>query len=238
MFSHIEEQKAFYNKRWSQTNFLNELELQRLEKILSAFERIKIGKPSILDFGCGTGLLTSILNNIGPATGIDLSDHAINSAKRKHPSVNYISGNVFEYPFVKESFDVVVSQEVLEHVDDQKKYLELAASYLKKDKYLILTCPNAFNFRHWDKKKLDLWGMQPIENWLTQKQLRVLLSPLFDILEMRTFISGYGSKGVFRLINSPKLNKSLRLLRFNNLFDNIILKLGFGLHILVVARRK
>lgn len=238
MNSHIERQKKYYDERWSQADFLNKLKMQRLNYILNSFKWIEIEKPEILDFGCGTGWLSSILNNIGPTTGIDLSCKAIDAAKKKHPSVNYVSGNVFEYPFEKESFDVVVSQEVIEHVEDQKRYLGLVANYLKKGSYLILTTPNAFNFNHWHKYQLALWNMQPIENWLTQKQLRVLLSPFFEILEMRTFVSGYGSKGIFRFVNSAKINKCLAFLRFKQLFDKIILNLGLGLHILVVAKRK
>jgi len=111
------------------------------------------------------------------------------------------------------------------------------ATYLKKRGFLILTTPNAFNFNRWDEKQLEAWGMQPIEKWLTQKQLKELLFPYFKILEMRTFISGYGSKGILRLINSSKFNRWLEFLKVKQLFDSITLKLGCGLHIFVVAER-
>ncbi len=234
----IAEQKKYYNLRWSKPNHLNNLQMQRLIIILQAFEKIQIKNANILDFGCGTGWLASILNKIGHTTGIDLSDKAIENAKRISPETKYISADVFEHKFSKGSFDVLVSQEVIEHLDDQEKYIGLSADYLKKGGYLIMTTPNAFNFTNWTEEQLNAWNMQPIENWLTQKQLKYLLSPHFEILEMKTFISGYGSKGIFRVIFSSKINKLLRLVKLAILYDNLMTRLGFGLHIFVLAKRR
>lgn len=122
----IEKQKTYYNKRWSHFNYLNKLQLQRLNAILKAFENFGFKYPRrILDFGCGTGWLTSILNNLGPATSIDLSDKAIVTAKKKYPWIMFICDALFKHPFKKESFDIIVSQEVIEHVKDQKNISNL-----------------------------------------------------------------------------------------------------------------
>lgn len=237
MNSDISRQREYYNERWSQAAFINKFELQRLNSILKAIETIAIDKPMILDFGCGRGWLTSILNILGPTSGIDLSDNAVDNAKKLYPTVNYVSGNVLEYPFEKGSFDIVVSQEVIEHIDDQKRYLEVAADCLKKDGYLILTTPNAFNLSRWKQSDLDSWGMQPIENWLTTKQLRDFLSPSFEICEIRTLMFGFASKGVFRLINSRIVRKFLEFVKLKQLFVNLMLRFNCGLHIIVVAKR-
>lgn len=234
----LEKQKLYYNNRWSQLTYLNNLQIHRLNEILQAIQKIDLANPKILDFGCGNGWLTSILNHIGPTVGIELSDRAVSLAKKMYPTPKFFCGNVFKHPFEKESFDIVISQEVIEHVLDQELYLELATSYLKKGGFLILTTPNAFNFNSWDKKALQSWGMQPIENWLNAKQLKkLLLKKGFKIVDMKTMISGYGTKGIFKIINSVKLNELLKLLKIKSPFDWIILKAGYGLHIFVLAKK-
>ena len=207
----LQEQRIYYNDRWSQSLYINELQLQRLNIILQAIQKLGLIHPRILDFGCGTGWLTSIINHIGPTTGIDLSNKAIAASKRTYPGVEFISGNLFEHPFQKASFDLVISQEVIEHVNDQERYLELVAKYLKVGGFLILTTPNAFNLKSWSKKELESWGMQPIEKWLTLRKLRKLLAAHFKVTEMTTIISGYGGKGQFALINSAHLNSMSQL---------------------------
>jgi 2-polyprenyl-3-methyl-5-hydroxy-6-metoxy-1,4-benzoquinol methylase len=235
----LEKQKLYYNNRWSQLTYLNKLQIQRLNEILQAIQKINLANPKILDFGCGDGWLTSILNHIGPTLGIDLSDKAVNLAKKMYPTAEFFYGNVFQYPFEKESFNIVISQEVIEHVLNQELYLELAARYLKRGGFLILTTPNSFNFNRWDKKALQSWGMQPIENWLNPKQLKkLLLTKGFRIIEMKTIIPDYGTKGIFKIINSVKINELFKLLKIKLIFDHITLKAGYGLHIFVLAKKK
>ena len=235
----LEGQKAYYDNYYSPVGYVNRLQLQRLNFILKALEEINYDKPiRILDFGCGTGWLTSILNSLGHAVGIDLSEKAIDRAKSSFPWATFICGDLFSHPFEEEYFDLIVSQEVIEHVNDQMRYLELAARYLKRDGYLILTTPNAFNLDRWEESRRDALRAQPIENCLTRKELKKLLSSCFDICSIQTLILGYGSKGVLRIVNSCKLNKCVKFLKLNKIFDYILLKLGCGLHMSVVARRK
>ena len=194
MTGFIEQQRRYYNNRLSQATYINEFQLLRLNAILNAIRKINLNKPRILDFGCGTGWLTSILNHIGPATGIELSDIAVRAAKEMYPGVQFINENLFEYPFQKESFDLIISQEVIEHVEDQRKYIALIAEYLSNGGYLILTTPNARNFKHWSKVALENWNLQPIENWLTVQSIKKLLRNSFEIIHLKTIIAEFGSK--------------------------------------------
>lgn len=88
----------------------------------------------ILDVGCGGGIFSEPLARIGATvTGLDASEELINVAKnhaKLDPSLNtnltYVCDTIEnfckEYP---ESFDAVVSSEVIEHVADAKLFLEV-----------------------------------------------------------------------------------------------------------------
>ena len=232
------EQREFYDRRWDNSNYINKYHVIRLIEILKALHYSKVKNPRILDFGCGTCWLTSILNLIGPTTGIELSKTAIERGIESYPGLNLVQGNIFNYAFEREIFDIVVSQEVIEHVDDQSRYIQLTAKYLKSNGLLILTTPNAYNFNNWDDKKRGNWNLQPIENWLSKKELLQLLYPYFEILDIYTFLPEFGNLGIYKILNSYRLTKLMKYLGVSNLYNKIMNRAGLGLHLFVVGRKK
>lgn len=99
---------------------------------------------SVLDVGCGTGLITNLFARKYPTsnfTGIDFAD-SINYAA-KFATVNNITNVEFErhdftkYP-VKQQFDVVVCQGVLHHIPNRKIAIEKLKQLVKPNGTLVL----------------------------------------------------------------------------------------------------
>jgi 2-polyprenyl-3-methyl-5-hydroxy-6-metoxy-1,4-benzoquinol methylase len=114
----------------------------------------------ILDYGCGAGVFITFLKESGfvNAVGYDAF-------------VEKYSSN----EILNKRYDVVVSYDVIEHVDDPRKFLETIKSLLKPNGLLILGTPNA------SKLKLPSAAPYPIE--LSQPYHRHILSEvaLFDL---------------------------------------------------------
>jgi 2-polyprenyl-3-methyl-5-hydroxy-6-metoxy-1,4-benzoquinol methylase len=75
---------------------------------------------TVLDVGCGDGMLTRRLRKVAPhVTGIDLDEHSITVALREttQPEITYVIGDVLTYPFEAASFDAVVAVVMLHHLD-------------------------------------------------------------------------------------------------------------------------
>lgn len=90
---------------------------------------------SILDVGCGAGLLTNALAQEGHAvSGIDLSEKSLGLAEKHDPtqSVKYVKANAYELPFLDSSFDAVSAMDVLEHVENPAQLISEASRVLKK----------------------------------------------------------------------------------------------------------
>ncbi len=73
------------------------------------------GRPiRILDAGCGTGGMTRRLAAFGSVTGLDWSPLALERARRRGP-LRWTRGSVERLPFRRDSFDLVISLDVLYH---------------------------------------------------------------------------------------------------------------------------
>lgn len=170
----------FYDRRWAEHRFANRLKLMRTVAILDRLSRLDLKEPRIIEIGCGTGWLSGILAQFGPTTGVDLSDAAIAGARTRYPSVTFVAADVSSPTFTAAGpFDVAVSHEVIEHIEDQAAHMKMVAELLVQNGHLILTTPNG-RFRS--------EGGQLIERHVTGAQLRALLRPHFDIVEQGSVI--------------------------------------------------
>jgi ubiquinone/menaquinone biosynthesis C-methylase UbiE len=100
----------------------------------------------VLDDGCGCGYGSLYLaeNSARMVVGIDVSRDAINYAKthflKKNIKFKVVDGA--NLPFSNDSFDVVVSIEVIEHIHNYEQYLSEISRVLKPSGILVISTPN------------------------------------------------------------------------------------------------
>lgn len=100
---------------------------------------------SVLDVGCGAGLLCEPLARLGGAvTGIDAAPESIavaeTHAAQSGLAIDYRAGGVESIG--DQRFDLVTSLEVIEHVADPAGFVRGLARVLADDGLLILSTPN------------------------------------------------------------------------------------------------
>jgi SAM-dependent methyltransferase len=94
----------------------------------------------LLDVGCGTGQILSILETYGMSVcGLDMQLEGMRYA-RKRTQAPLVCFNSEEMPFVGQ-FDVVSCCDVLEHVDDELAVLRGCRKALKAGGLIVLTVP-------------------------------------------------------------------------------------------------
>jgi SAM-dependent methyltransferase len=96
----------------------------------------------ILDIGCGTGGMLPILSSHGRVTGIDPAEAAIRYSKQRYAS----TAEILQVDFPRElppggGYDLVTLFDVLEHLDDDARALEVASSLLRPGGGLLITVP-------------------------------------------------------------------------------------------------
>lgn len=98
----------------------------------------------ILDLGCGNGSLSHLIAQQGhDVVGIEDSASGVEIAQHSFPNCRFIKGSIYELPYqdLGNSFDVVISAEVIEHLMYPRELPRAAKHCLKPDGRLIITTP-------------------------------------------------------------------------------------------------
>ena len=85
---------------------------------------------TVLDVGCGVGWLMALLKGWFVPTGIEPSEAAVEFGQRQH--FNVYRGYGETMPFVDGFFDGVITNHVLEHVEDPAKLINECARVSKR----------------------------------------------------------------------------------------------------------
>ncbi|MEM6811889.1 MAG: bifunctional 2-polyprenyl-6-hydroxyphenol methylase/3-demethylubiquinol 3-O-methyltransferase UbiG [Pseudomonadota bacterium] len=102
---------------------------------------------SIIDVGCGGGLVCEPMARLGgKVTGIDADEQAIgvakDHAKASRLKIDYKSITAEELVAKKKQYDVVLALEIIEHVKDQKTFVETICSLCKPGGLIIFSTLN------------------------------------------------------------------------------------------------
>ncbi len=96
----------------------------------------------LVDVGCGTGGVTAFFSREYSCTGVDPSPDGIAFAKRRFPECSFVQGNAPEA--VKQQIgeaDAVVLLEVLEHVEQDRDFVQSLLAAMKSGAVFITMAP-------------------------------------------------------------------------------------------------
>jgi SAM-dependent methyltransferase len=149
---------------------------QRLFKAYIIAERYV--KGDVLEVGCGEGRgLDIIIPKSKTFTAVDKIDPVIQELQRKYPASTFKSMNLPPFTGLADnSFDTVVSFQVIEHIEEDELFLAEIKRVLKPGGMALLTTPN---------RKMSLtrnpWH---IREYLPD-ELRALAEPIFSEVKLK-----------------------------------------------------
>jgi trans-aconitate methyltransferase len=124
---------------------------------------------SVLEMGCGDGNTTRILlESFDDVTVIDGSRQLADKVAGEFPGVTVVC-DLFERWEPGRSFDTIVLNHTLEHVNDPVEVLSYAASWLAPGGVVCASVPSAGSLH---RQAAVLMGMLPSENSLTPSDFR------------------------------------------------------------------
>ncbi len=156
------------------------------ERRLALIERyVKLENSRALDLGCGVGEYVRAFERKGAKSiGLDIDLVRLREAckrsgiaHREHPQ--FLAGAGETLPFKNESLDVVVLNEVIEHVDNDQATLSEVSRTLRDNGHCVIFAPNKlypFETHGIYLGKRYIFGNIPLINWLP-RSLRNRLVP-------------------------------------------------------------
>jgi len=142
------------------------------------FAKDKLQKSSfVLDVGCGEGYGTDLLSKyVSRIIGIDVDRNIIKHASDKYKSKNcsFKTYDGIKIPYKDNTFNAVVSFQVVEHISDDAGYISEVYRVLKKNGIFIVTTPNRTyrlmpNQRPWNTSHIREYHHSGFEKLLKNK---------------------------------------------------------------------
>lgn len=100
-------------------------------------------KGDLLEVGCGEGRgIEQLLPLVSSYAAIDKIEPAVARLRLKYPSGKFVSGHLPPLPYPDQSFDSVVSFQVIEHIQDDQFFLKEIHRVLRPGGVILVTTPN------------------------------------------------------------------------------------------------
>ena len=132
----------------------NELDMAFRRRVFRLLELLELDDGlEVLDCGCGEGFYLLALQRLRPLglTGLDADAGRLQRAEEAHGiRARLVAGDAQRLPFEDESFDRVLTSEVLEHLPDDAAALREIHRVLKPGGVLAISVPNARYPFWWD----------------------------------------------------------------------------------------
>ncbi len=157
-----------------------------------------------LDIGCASGYMVSKIASFYPDAkyyGIDVYDKAIEYARKTYPDIKFKIASANKLPFKKNTFELILFYETIEHVEDPEGCLREIKRVLKKNGTLILSMDSgSLLFRIvwfiWENTQGKIWQgahLHPFHHTQLEKLINAsgfrIKDKIFSFLNMEvTFI--------------------------------------------------
>jgi ubiquinone/menaquinone biosynthesis C-methylase UbiE len=171
-------------------------------------KRLPNYKGKVLDIGCGNSPFKFLLDKSKAGyTGIDIE----NATKFDYYNPNKVIFDGENIPFADESFDNIISTEVLEHIENPEKIISEMHRVLKQGGEAIITIPwsarvhfEPYDYCRYTPFKLEklFSNFQSVKifsrgtdiNSVVSKMIVVFMRNVSNMLKMRCLIGGGGVK--------------------------------------------
>ena len=177
------------------------------QRLLSAYYKAKeYIKGDLLELGCGEGRGVELLAPLADSyLGLDKIKPVIEKLSDKYPDYQFLNEVFPPFPFEDNSFDTIVTFQVIEHVKDDEGFIKEMHRVLKPGGKALITTPNI---------KMTLSRNPWHEREYTGDQLKQLCQKYFNKVEMKG-IAGDDKVLKYHERNRASVNKLMRYDIFN-----------------------
>ena len=158
-------------------------------------------KGDLLEVGCGEGRgIDWMLPSVTSYSAIDKIETAVAELRKKYPAGKFTSGHLPPLPYADNSFDSLVSFQVIEHIQDDVLFLKEIFRVLRPGGVALITTPNRIQ-----SLSRNPWHIREY----TADELTRLAKTIFTNVEMKG-VAGNEKVMTYHETNRKSVNKIMR----------------------------
>ncbi|MBA4853318.1 class I SAM-dependent methyltransferase [Emticicia sp. BO119] len=194
-------------------------------------EAAKIVHGNVLELGCGWGRgVETLIEKCDHFTGLDKNEPLINQLQATYPKHTFQTADLpYLTEFKDNTFDFIVTFQVIEHIQDDHKFLSEAARVLKPGGKILLTTVNRpyslsrnpWHIREYDTaelrtlmqkyfSKVDTMGVggnQKVWDYYEENKQSVRRIMRFDIFDLQHRLPAWMLRVPYEILNRFNRNK-------------------------------
>ncbi len=148
MDENLKKQQELYDRGWRKELQAGKEERGNLQTNLEFLAQTDLLRPQdrILEIGCGIGTVVYELSRKGhDIAGIDISGEAIEYGRKKYGDIRLEVQAAETLPYENESFEVVLSFDLFEHIAAIDKHISEVRRVLRPGGYYLFQTPNRYS---------------------------------------------------------------------------------------------
>lgn len=155
--------------RWERARNLSVARGRLVKTLLEKYQTIV--DKNILDIGSGEGGTSSVLSDNNFVVSVDLSFLRLQRQKSNFQIKNSVNCNALLLPFSDSSFDIIILQDVIEHLSNLESFLFEIKRVLKPNGAIYLSTPNKLSIvnilsdPHWGLPFVAIFKRETIRNY-------------------------------------------------------------------------
>ena len=155
-----------------------------------------IGRPLVVDIGCGTGGNLAALSEGYDCVGWDPSEEGIRLARQRFPRTRFLTGSLEEaLAGLPRPADLLLLMDVLEHIEEDSPFFSRLTAAIRPGGYALITVPAG----------MELWSPHDVSFGHFRRYNRRQLEQLWEGRPFRPLLLSYYNTRLYPLVRGIRL---------------------------------
>jgi 2-polyprenyl-3-methyl-5-hydroxy-6-metoxy-1,4-benzoquinol methylase len=199
--------------RWKRAR---EISIERGKFVWSVISKAReCQNLKILDLGSGEGGTSKVLSENSDVTSFDINKVRLLRQKNSFSNFNILCGSSSSLPFKNNSFDLIILQDVLEHVNNREKLLNSIYNLLNDNGMIYLSTPNKFSLinifadPHWGVPFVSLLKRESIRKYFLRyyRKSEINRQDIAELLSLKNICELFADKFEVQLFTKHSVNE-------------------------------
>ncbi len=200
-------------ERWKRAR---EISIERGKFVRSIISKVrKCQNLKILDVGSGEGGTSKVLSRDNIVTSFDTNKIRLLRQQNSFSNFNLLCGSSSSLPFKNNSLDLVILQDVLEHLDNMKKLINNVYNLLNDNGMIYLSTPNKFSViniiadPHWGVPLVSLLNRDSVRKYFLNyfRKSEMNRKDIAELLSLKNIYELFGDKFEVQLFTIHSVNE-------------------------------